>query len=77
VIPPSDASFAACKGASGLLFPLVKWIRILLPNPLVKQSNSLPIVTPLCTSCVIGIIVPNMVSFMELSEEKGDKQRKI
>jgi hypothetical protein len=43
VIPPSDANLAAWIGGSGLLFPLVIWIEILIPSPLLNNSSCLPI----------------------------------
>ena len=47
IIPPSDASFAACMGAFGILFPLAITNGILLFKPWHILSKYLPILRPL------------------------------
>jgi hypothetical protein len=43
MISPSDASLAACIGASGHIFPSAMWMGMLVHKPLLILSNSLPI----------------------------------
>lgn len=58
MIPPSEASFAACIGASSLLSPSFITTVILVPRPLVMLSSSMPILAPRCLTCVLAVRVP-------------------